>query len=132
MVLTNFNGAGVGLGFGVGCGFGIGWGFGGKSLQTLGLGIGFRESRKVSIVNNWIPAGEGCGSMVGNSDYLIIDSGGGCGVGVGLGWGFGAAYGTHYVNSKAKFQGIDYEKVKTVLEKDKSKMLVTETQNRAE
>ncbi|XP_057821489.1 protein TRIGALACTOSYLDIACYLGLYCEROL 5, chloroplastic isoform X2 [Cryptomeria japonica] len=97
MVLTNFNGAGVGLGFGVGCGFGIGWGFGGKSLQTLGLGIG-----------------------------------GGCGVGVGLGWGFGAAYGTHYVNSKAKFQGIDYEKVKTVLEKDKSKMLVTETQNRAE
>ncbi|KAM0066593.1 putative keratin-associated protein, type6/8/16/19/20/21 [Helianthus debilis subsp. tardiflorus] len=28
MVLTNFNGAGVGFGFGVGCGFGVGWGFG--------------------------------------------------------------------------------------------------------
>ncbi|XP_077214935.1 glycine-rich protein [Tasmannia lanceolata] len=40
MVLTNFNGTGVGFGFGIGCGFGIGWGFGGMPLQTLGLGIG--------------------------------------------------------------------------------------------
>ncbi|RYR42443.1 hypothetical protein Ahy_A08g038928 isoform D [Arachis hypogaea] len=28
MVITNFNGVGVGFGFGVGCGFGVGWGFG--------------------------------------------------------------------------------------------------------
>ncbi|KAG9456346.1 hypothetical protein H6P81_000854 [Aristolochia fimbriata] len=40
MVLTNFDGFGVGLGFGVGCGFGIGWGFGGMPLHTLGLGAG--------------------------------------------------------------------------------------------
>nr|GMC54323.1 hypothetical protein Iba_chr01dCG15030 [Ipomoea batatas] len=30
MVLTNFNGTGIGFGFGIGCGFGVGWGFGGK------------------------------------------------------------------------------------------------------
>ncbi|PON54245.1 Nitrate reductase NADH dependent [Parasponia andersonii] len=40
MVLTNFNGAGVGFGFGIGCGFGIGWGFGGTPLNVLGLGVG--------------------------------------------------------------------------------------------
>ncbi|XP_022159834.1 protein TRIGALACTOSYLDIACYLGLYCEROL 5, chloroplastic-like isoform X2 [Momordica charantia] len=40
MVLTNFNGAGVGFGFGVGCGFGVGWGFGGMPLNFLGLGGG--------------------------------------------------------------------------------------------
>ncbi|XP_051149922.1 protein TRIGALACTOSYLDIACYLGLYCEROL 5, chloroplastic [Andrographis paniculata] len=40
MVLTNFNGAGVGFGFGIGCGFGIGWGFGGMPLNTFGLGAG--------------------------------------------------------------------------------------------
>ncbi|CAL8101560.1 unnamed protein product [Prunus armeniaca] len=40
MVLTNFNGAGVGFGFGVGCGFGVGWGFGGTPLNFLGLGVG--------------------------------------------------------------------------------------------
>ncbi|CAA3019083.1 cytochrome b5 [Olea europaea subsp. europaea] len=40
MVLTNFNGAGVGFGFGVGCGFGVGWGFGGMPLNFLGLGAG--------------------------------------------------------------------------------------------
>ncbi|KAJ8773286.1 hypothetical protein K2173_028463 [Erythroxylum novogranatense] len=40
MVLTNFNGAGVGFGFGVGCGFGVGWGFGGMPLNILGLGAG--------------------------------------------------------------------------------------------
>ncbi|XP_042493546.1 protein TRIGALACTOSYLDIACYLGLYCEROL 5, chloroplastic [Macadamia integrifolia] len=40
MVLTKFNGTGVGLGFGVGCGFGVGWGFGGIPLQILGLGVG--------------------------------------------------------------------------------------------
>ncbi|XP_022977150.1 protein TRIGALACTOSYLDIACYLGLYCEROL 5, chloroplastic isoform X2 [Cucurbita maxima] len=40
MVLTNFNGAGVGFGFGIGCGFGIGWGFGGMPLNFLGLGGG--------------------------------------------------------------------------------------------
>jgi len=97
MVLTNFNGVGVGFGFGVGCGFGIGWGFGGNSLQTLGLGVG-----------------------------------GGCGVGLALGWGFGAAYGTQYVASKGKFEGIDYENVKTIHEKDKSKILMKETQNRGE
>ncbi|GLJ49355.1 hypothetical protein SUGI_1044010 [Cryptomeria japonica] len=52
MVLTNFNGAGVGLGFGVGCGFGIGWGFGGKSLQTLGLGIEFHIGGDVKRKKN--------------------------------------------------------------------------------
>ncbi|KAL0432555.1 UNVERIFIED_CONTAM: hypothetical protein Slati_2589800 [Sesamum latifolium] len=40
MVLTSFNGAGVGFGFGVGCGFGVGWGFGGMPLNILGLGAG--------------------------------------------------------------------------------------------
>ncbi|XP_004290950.1 PREDICTED: keratin-associated protein 21-1 [Fragaria vesca subsp. vesca] len=40
MVITNFNGAGVGFGFGVGCGFGVGWGFGGTPLNILGLGVG--------------------------------------------------------------------------------------------
>ncbi|KAK7283264.1 hypothetical protein RIF29_12671 [Crotalaria pallida] len=40
MVITNFNGAGVGFGFGVGCGFGVGWGFGGMPLNFLGLGAG--------------------------------------------------------------------------------------------
>ncbi|XP_024528034.1 protein TRIGALACTOSYLDIACYLGLYCEROL 5, chloroplastic-like [Selaginella moellendorffii] len=40
MVVTQFNGVGVGFGAGIGCGFGIGWGFGGASIQTLGLGIG--------------------------------------------------------------------------------------------
>ncbi|OAY64123.1 protein TRIGALACTOSYLDIACYLGLYCEROL 5, chloroplastic-like [Ananas comosus] len=40
MVLTSFNGVGVGFGFGIGCGFGVGWGFGGMPLQTFGLGIG--------------------------------------------------------------------------------------------
>ena len=49
--------------------------------------------------------------------------GGGCGVGLALGWGFGAAYGTQYVASKGKFEGIDYENVKTIHEKDKSKIL---------
>ncbi|CAL5332512.1 unnamed protein product [Camellia sinensis] len=38
MVLTNFNGTGVGFGFGIGCGFGVGWGFGGMPLNFLGLG----------------------------------------------------------------------------------------------
>ncbi|KAA8537829.1 hypothetical protein F0562_027591 [Nyssa sinensis] len=40
MVLTNFDGAGVGFGFGVGCGFGVGWGFGGMPLNFWGLGAG--------------------------------------------------------------------------------------------
>ncbi|KAL7245360.1 hypothetical protein ACSBR2_000649 [Camellia fascicularis] len=40
MVLTNFNGTGVGFGFGIGCGFGVGWGFGGMPLNFLGLGAG--------------------------------------------------------------------------------------------
>ncbi|EEF52309.1 cytochrome B5, putative [Ricinus communis] len=40
MVLTNFNGVGIGFGFGVGCGFGVGWGFGGMPLNVLGLGAG--------------------------------------------------------------------------------------------
>nr|XP_048322594.1 cytochrome b5-like [Ziziphus jujuba var. spinosa] len=40
MVLTFFDGAGVGFGFGVGCGFGVGWGFGGTPLSILGLGVG--------------------------------------------------------------------------------------------
>ncbi|XP_045800220.1 cytochrome b5 [Trifolium pratense] len=40
MVITNFNGAGIGFGFGVGCGFGVGWGFGGMPLNFLGLGAG--------------------------------------------------------------------------------------------
>ncbi|GMY28768.1 cytochrome b5 [Fagus crenata] len=40
MVLSNFNGAGVGFGFGVGCGFGVGWGFGGMPLNVFGLGAG--------------------------------------------------------------------------------------------
>ncbi|CAI0451691.1 unnamed protein product [Linum tenue] len=40
MVLTNFDGVGVGFGFGVGCGFGVGWGFGGMPLNILGLGAG--------------------------------------------------------------------------------------------
>ncbi|XP_057729037.1 cytochrome b5-like [Arachis stenosperma] len=40
MVITNFNGVGVGFGFGVGCGFGVGWGFGGMPLNFLGLGAG--------------------------------------------------------------------------------------------
>jgi hypothetical protein len=35
-------------------------------------------------------------------------------VGLGLGWGFGSAYGTRYLDSKLKFQAIDFEKVKTV------------------
>ncbi|KAK3423332.1 hypothetical protein EUGRSUZ_F00127 [Eucalyptus grandis] len=35
MVLTNFNGVGVGFGFGVGCGFGVGWGFGGLLLKLI-------------------------------------------------------------------------------------------------
>lgn len=39
-------------------------------------------------------------------------TGGGCGIGVGLGWGFGAAYGTKYLDSKLKFEGIDFEKMK--------------------
>jgi hypothetical protein len=76
------------------------------------------------------------------ADFNILDfsilltisfcEGGGCGVGLGLGWGFGAAYGTQYVASKGKFEGIDYENVKTIHEKDKSKILMKETQNRGE
>ncbi|KAG6490376.1 protein TRIGALACTOSYLDIACYLGLYCEROL 5, chloroplastic-like [Zingiber officinale] len=40
MVLTSFDGVGIGLGFGIGCGFGVGWGFGGMPLTTFGMGIG--------------------------------------------------------------------------------------------
>ncbi|CAN4092617.1 unnamed protein product [Withania somnifera] len=40
MVMTNFNGTGVGFGAGIGCGFGVGWGFGGMPLNILGLGVG--------------------------------------------------------------------------------------------
>ncbi|KAG6472076.1 hypothetical protein ZIOFF_069531 [Zingiber officinale] len=40
MVLTSFDGVGIGLGFGIGCGFGVGWGFGGMPLNTFGMGIG--------------------------------------------------------------------------------------------
>ncbi|XP_009795245.2 protein TRIGALACTOSYLDIACYLGLYCEROL 5, chloroplastic [Nicotiana tabacum] len=40
MVMTNFNGTGVGFGAGIGCGFGVGWGFGGMPLNFLGLGVG--------------------------------------------------------------------------------------------
>ncbi len=52
--------------------------------------------------------------------------GGGCGVGLGLGWGFGSAYGTRYLDSKLKFQAIDFEKVKTVAASQES---VHTTQN---
>lgn len=82
--------------------------------------------------------GVGCGFGIGwgfggNSlQTLGLGVGGGCGVGLGLGWGFGAAYGTQYVASKARFEGIDYENVKTIHEKDKSKILMKETQNRGE
>ncbi|XP_072992716.1 protein TRIGALACTOSYLDIACYLGLYCEROL 5, chloroplastic [Typha latifolia] len=68
-------------GAGVGLGFGIGCGF--------GVGWGF-------------------GGMPLNTFGLGI--GGGCGVGVGLGWGFGSAFGCQYLNSKVRFQGIEFNK----------------------
>jgi len=43
-------------------------------------------------------------------NVLGIGAGGGCGIGLGLGWGFGAAYGTKYLDSKLKFEGIDFYK----------------------
>ena len=36
-----------------------------------------------------------------------VRPGGGCGVGVGIGWGFGLAYGTRYIDSKPRFEGVD-------------------------
>lgn len=45
-------------------------------------------------------------------NVLGIGAGGGCGLGVGLGWGFGAAYGTKYLDSKLRFEGIDFDKLK--------------------
>lgn len=57
---------------------------------------------------------------------LGLGAGGGCGVGLGLGWGFGSAYGTRYLDSKLKFQAIDFEKVKTVAASQES---VHTTQN---
>ncbi|KAL4359084.1 hypothetical protein AHAS_Ahas08G0042000 [Arachis hypogaea] len=89
MVITNFNGVGVGFGFGVGCGFGVGWGFGGMPLNFLGLGAG------------------SCYNLVANDDPS--GSGGGCGVGVGLGWGFGTAYGSKYRSSRITFQGMEFD-----------------------
>jgi hypothetical protein len=72
-------------GRGVGFGFGIGCGFG------IGWGFGGAPLQT-----------------------LGLGAGGGCGVGLGLGWGFGSAYGTRYLDSKLKFQAIDFEKVRTV------------------
>ena len=46
-------------------------------------------------------------------NVLGIGAGGGCGIGLGLGWGFGAAYGTKYLDSKLRFEGIDFDKLKT-------------------
>ncbi|XP_024375342.1 uncharacterized protein [Physcomitrium patens] len=43
---------------------------------------------------------------------LGIGVGGGCGIGLGLGWGFGAGFGTKYLDSKLRFEGIDFEKIK--------------------
>ncbi|KAG5044977.1 hypothetical protein JHK82_014356 [Glycine max] len=112
MVITTFNGTGVGFGtlvwvsrflhirnldslshskfsfsgFGVGCGFGIGWGFGGMPLNLLGLGAG-----------------------------------GGCGVGVGLGWGFGTAFGSKYRSSRVTFQGVDFDSKEKVNSTELSK-----------
>ncbi|KAG0587791.1 hypothetical protein KC19_2G191400 [Ceratodon purpureus] len=71
-------------GRGVGFGFGIGCGFG------VGWGFG--------------------GAPL---NMLGIGAGGGCGIGLGLGWGFGAAYGTKYLDSKLKFEGIDFDKMKS-------------------
>lgn len=45
-------------------------------------------------------------------NVLGIGAGGGCGLGVGLGWGFGVAYGTKYLDSKLRFEGIDFDKLK--------------------
>ncbi|OAE18076.1 hypothetical protein AXG93_2899s1040 [Marchantia polymorpha subsp. ruderalis] len=116
-------------GFGAGCGFGVGWGFGevrpdsllntggppkewfrhatmphegkildivklGSSLQTLGIGAGDTQS------------------------LAQFREGGGCGVGLGLGWGFGLAYGTRYVDSKPKFEGINFDDLKGKSGKD--------------
>ncbi|RYR47160.1 hypothetical protein Ahy_A07g033105 isoform C [Arachis hypogaea] len=128
MVITNFNGVGVGFGFGVGCGFGVGWGFGGMPLNFLGLGAG----SCYNLVANVDPSGSGysyymtliqssyvtwflsCGictwivrSIFQEQYYYWI--GGGCGVGVGLGWGFGTAYGSKYRSSRITFQGMEFD-----------------------
>lgn len=71
---------------------------------------------------SWLATGFGigCGFGIGWGfggaplQTLGLGAGGGCGVGLGLGWGFGSAYGTRYLDSKLKFQAIDFEKVKTV------------------
>ncbi|PNY08556.1 cytochrome b5 [Trifolium pratense] len=107
MVITNFNGAGIGFGFGVGCGFGVGWGFGGMPLNFLGLGAGgwrfmFRNiphnfNRTVRLHCERTPSG-----------FPSLHSGG-CGVGVGLGWGFGTAYGSRYRLSRISFQGVEFD-----------------------
>ena len=54
--------------------------------------------------------------IVADTIWYIVRSmvtGGGCGIGLGLGWGFGAAYGTKYLDSKLKFEGIDFDKMKS-------------------
>lgn len=50
---------------------------------------------------------------------MVVDAGGGCGIGLGLGWGFGAAYGTKYLDSKLKFEGIDFDRLKAEQEDQK-------------
>ncbi|KAJ7958231.1 cytochrome b5-like [Quillaja saponaria] len=88
MMLTTFDGAGVGFGFGIGCGFGVGWGFGGMPLNFLGLGADTWSSPLVTVLKYF--------------------AGGGCGVGLGLGWGFGTAFGSQYRASRVTFQGVDF------------------------
>eukprot|EP00897_Mesotaenium_endlicherianum_P005077 jgi/Mesen1/4598/ME000232S03846 len=77
-------------GRGVGAGFGVGCGFG------IGWGFG--------------------GSPV---QTLGLGVGGGCGVGLGVGWGFGFAYGARYTDSRPKFQGVDFETMRAVVQDEK-------------
>jgi hypothetical protein len=56
-----------------------------------------------------------CEGIVADTIWHVVRlmaTGGGCGIGLGLGWGFGAAYGTKYLDSKLRFEGIDFDKMK--------------------
>ncbi|CAI5966088.1 unnamed protein product [Closterium sp. NIES-54] len=65
--------------------------------------------------------GAGCGFGVGWGfggapiNSLGMGIGGGCGVGLGMGWGFGFAYGARYIESRPRFQGVDFARLRDVV-----------------
>ncbi|XP_059635444.1 protein TRIGALACTOSYLDIACYLGLYCEROL 5, chloroplastic-like [Cornus florida] len=105
MVLTSFDGTGVGFGFGVGCGFGVGWGFG--ELKKFSLEIktnphwfGVLKRILVSVKNK----------RVSYYQLTHLIEGGGCGIGLGLGWDSGTAFGSQYRSDRFTFQGMEFKR----------------------